>query len=88
MPSDESTSGIERAVDKSESNHTGLPKRMSRKCLNCGYYKSTGCVTVWLNVEDGRSKPRDDVSFKCSECGEVADQQIKILERWPGGESA
>lgn len=74
----------ERAIDKSDPDHTGSPRRMARKCLNCGYFKRAGCVSVWLDIENGRSKPRDDVSFKCLECGEVADQQIRILERWPG----
>jgi hypothetical protein len=77
---------VQRGIDKSDPDHTGAPKRMSRKCLNCGYYRTHGCVTVWLDVEDGRSHPRDDVSFKCLECDEVSPQQIKILERWPGSD--
>lgn len=73
-----------RAVDRSEPDHTGSPRRMQATCFNCGARSKGGCVTVWFNVEDGKSVPRDDVSFKCRECGDVADQKIEVLERWPG----
>ncbi|MDL0127094.1 hypothetical protein [Halobacterium salinarum] len=75
---------IERAVDRSDTDHSGAPRKMARKCLNCGHVSTAGCVTVWLNIENGRSFPRDDVSLKCSDCGEVAPQQIRILKRNPG----
>jgi len=82
--SEQSTSETERAVDKSDPDHTGSPKRMSATCLECGERSVGGCVTVWLDVGDWRSVPRDDVSFLCSGCDEVTEQKIEILKRWPG----
>jgi hypothetical protein len=81
-----SAGGTERAVDKSDPDHTGSPKRMSATCLECGDRSVGGCVTVWFDAVDGRSVPRDDVSFLCAGCDEVTDQKIEIIERWPGGE--
>lgn len=74
-----------RAIDRSIPEHTGSPKEMRAICLECGHVTRGGCVTVWLEIEDGQSNPRDDVSYKCFKgCGEVTDHRIEIVSRWPG----
>jgi len=78
------TDETERAVDKSDSDHTGSPKRMSATCVECGERSVGGCVAVWFDIVDGRSVPRDDVSFLCPGCDEVTEQKIEILKRRPG----
>jgi len=82
----ERSDGTERAVDESDLDHTGDPKRMAATCLECGKKSVGGCVPPWLDVVDGRSVPRDDVSFLCFGCDEVTEKKIKILNRWPGGD--
>jgi hypothetical protein len=76
--------GGDRAAD--DSDHAGVPRRMDATCLECGERSEGGCVMAWLDVEDGRSRPKDDARFRCVGCDAVTAKRVRVLERWPAVE--
>jgi len=73
-----------RDLDLSEIENTGAPRKMRATCQECGHVSVGGRVGVWLNIHDGKSTPRKNVSYLCPGCNRVTDRKVEILERWSG----
>lgn len=56
-------------------------EELTAKCVDCGE-TTRAMTTVWLTKDDeGNAVPKDDVSFRCSGCGEITTKDIRVTKR-------